>query len=49
MGWLNRIKDSLLSKIKKEIPKKDLESVEKIREEKKIKIKEIAKKETPKV
>ena len=40
MGWLNRIKDSLLSKIKKEIPKKDLESVEKIREEKKIKIKE---------
>ena len=49
MGWLNRIKDSLLSKIKKKIPKKDLESVEKIREEKKIKIKEIAKKETPKV
>ena len=49
MGWLNRIKDSLLNKIKKEIPKKDLEFVEKIREEKKIKIKEIAKKETPKV
>ena len=49
MGWLNRIKDSLLSKIKKKIPKKDLESIEKIREEKKIKIKEIAKKETPKV
>ena len=49
MGWLNRIKDSLLSKIKKKIPKKDLESVEKTREEKKIKIKEIAKKETPKV
>lgn len=49
MGWLNRIKDSLLSKIKKKIPKNDLESVEKIREEKKIKIKEIAKKETPKV
>ena len=33
MGWLNRIKDSLLSKIKKEIPKKDLESVEKIKSE----------------
>ena len=49
MGWLNRIKDSLLSKIKKKIPKKDLEFVEKTREEKKIKIKEIAKKETPKV
>ena len=49
MGWLNGIKDSLLSKIKKKIPKKDLESVEKTREEKKIKIKEIAKKETPKV
>ena len=49
MGWLNRIKDSLLSKIEKKIPKKDLESVEKTREEKKIKIKEIAKKETPKV
>ena len=49
MAWLNRIKDSLLSKIKKKIPKKDLESVEKIREEKKIKIKEIAKKETQKV
>ena len=49
MGWLNRIKDSLLSNIKKKIPKKDLESVEKTREEKKIKIKEIAKKETPKV
>ena len=49
MAWLNRIKDSLLSKIKKKIPKKDLESVEKTREEKKIKIKEIAKKETPKV
>jgi len=49
MVWLNRIKDSLLSKIKKKIPKKDLESVEKTREEKKIKIKEIAKKETPKV
>ena len=49
MGWLNRIKDSLLSKIKKKIPKKHLEYVEKKREEKKIKIKEIAKKETPKV
>ena len=33
MGWLNRIKDSLLSKIKKKIPKKDLESVEKIKSE----------------
>ena len=29
MGWLTRIQDSLLSKIKKEIPKKDLESVKK--------------------
>jgi len=37
MGWLTRIKDSLLSKIKKKIPKKDLESVEKTRQEKKIK------------
>ena len=37
------------NKIKKKIPKKDLESVEKTREEKKIKIKEIAKKENPKV
>ena len=36
MGWLTRIKDSLLSKIKKKIPKKDLESVEKTRQEKKI-------------
>ena len=35
MGWLTRIKDSLLSKIKKKIPKKDLESVEKTRKEKK--------------
>ena len=35
--------------MKKKIPKKDLESVEKTREEKKIKIKEITKKETPKV
>ena len=34
MGWLTRIKDSLLSKIRKKIPKKDLESVEK-REKKK--------------
>ena len=33
MSWLNRIKDSLLSKIKKKIPKKDLESVEKIKSE----------------
>ena len=49
MGWLTRIQDSLLSKIKKKIPKKDLESVEKTREEKKIKIKEIVKKETAKV
>ena len=35
MGWLTRIKDSLLSKIKKKIPKKDLESVEKTRKDKK--------------
>ena len=41
MGWLSRIKGSLLSKIKKKIPKKDLESVEKTREEKNIKGKEI--------
>ena len=36
MGWLTRIKDSLLSKIKIKIPKKDLESVDKTRQEKKI-------------
>ena len=47
MGWLTRIKDSLLSKIRKKIPKKDLESVEKKREEKKIlkEKKQIVKKE----
>ena len=33
MGWLTRIKDSLLSKIKKKIPKKDLETVEKKKQE----------------
>ena len=37
MGWLTRIEDSLLSKIRKKIPKKDLESVEKTRQEKEIK------------
>ena len=37
MVWLTRIKHSLLSKIRKKIPKKDLESVEKTRQEKKIK------------
>ena len=37
MAWLTRIKDSLLSKIGKKIPKKDLEFVEKTRQEKKIK------------
>ena len=37
MGWLTRIKDSLLNKIKKKIPKKDFDSVEKTRQEKKIK------------
>tara|TARA_B100002003_G_C13636243_1_gene325011 strand:+ start:87 stop:347 length:261 start_codon:yes stop_codon:yes gene_type:complete len=37
MGWLTRIKDSLLRKIKKKIPTKDLESIEKTRQEKKIK------------
>ena len=37
MAWLTRIKNSLLSKIRKKIPKKDLESVEKTRQEKKIK------------
>ena len=47
MGWLTKIKDSLLSKIRKKIPKKDLESVEKKREEKKIlkEKKQIVKKE----
>ena len=35
MAWLTRIKDSLLSKIGKKIPKKDLESIEKTRQEKK--------------
>ncbi len=49
MGWLTRIKDSLLSKIKKKIPKKDLESIEKTRQEKKIEKKEIANKEIPQV
>ena len=48
MGWLTRIKDSLLSKIKKKIPKKDLESVEKSRQEAKVKKIDINKKETPK-
>ena len=43
MGWLTRIKDSLLSKIRKKIPKKDLESAEKVRKEKKIKKKEVVK------
>ena len=37
MGWLTRIKDSLLSKIKKKIPTKDLESIEKTRQEEKVK------------
>ena len=37
MGWLTRIKDSLLTKIRKKIPEKQLESVDKTREEKKIK------------
>ena len=37
MGWLTRIKDRLLSKIKKKIPTKDLESIEKTRQEKKVK------------
>ena len=39
MGWLTRIKDSLNKKIKKKIPKKDLESAEKTRLEKKTKSK----------
>ena len=46
MVWLTRIKDNLLSKIKKKIPKKDFKSVEKARKEKEIKNKEITKKET---
>ena len=29
MSWLTRIKDSLLNKIKKKIPKKDIEDIEK--------------------
>ena len=45
MGWLTRIKDSLLSKIKKKIPTKDLESIEKTRQEKKVKKIETTKKE----
>ena len=45
MGWLTRIKDSLLSKIKKKIPTKDLESIEKTRQEKKVKKIETNKKE----
>ena len=48
MGWLTRIKDSLLSKIKKKIPKKDLESVEKKRQEKKINVEQKVYKEEPK-
>ena len=47
MGWLTRIKDSLLNKIKKKLPKKDIESVEKKRKENFIRKKEIIKKETP--
>ena len=43
MSWLTRIKDSLLNKIKKKIPKKDIEDIEKKRIEKKFE-----KKETPK-
>ena len=39
MAWLTRIKDSLLKKIKKKIPKKDIESAEKTRLEKKTKSK----------
>ena len=49
MGWLTRIKDSLLNKIKKKIPKKDIESVEKKRKEDYLKKKEILKKETIKI
>ena len=44
MGWLTRIKDNLLNKIKKKIPKKDLEVVEKTRLDRKIENKEIPKK-----
>ena len=44
MGWLTRIKDNLLNKIKKKIPKKDLEVVEKIRLDRKIENKETPKK-----
>ncbi len=43
MSWLTRIKDSLLIKIKRKIPKKDIEDIEKERIEKKFE-----KKETPK-
>jgi len=45
MGWLTRIKDSLLNKIKKKIPTKDLESIEKTRQEKIVKKIETNKKE----
>ena len=49
MAWLTRIKNSLLSKIRKKIPKKDLESVEKTRQEKKIKKIETNKEEILKI
>ena len=45
MGWLSRIKDSLLKKIKKKVPKKDIETIEKTRREIKIEKKEVSKKE----
>ena len=44
MSWLTRIKGNLLNKIRKRIPKKDLEVVEKTRLDKKIENKEAPKK-----
>ena len=43
MSWLTRIKGNLLNKIRKRIPKKDLEVVEKTRLDRKIENKEIPK------
>ena len=43
MSWLTRIKGNLLNKIRKRIPKKDLEVVEKTRLDRKIENKETPK------
>ena len=49
MVWLIRIKDGLLSKIRKKISKKELESIEKTIQEKRIKKIEITKDENWKI